>query len=140
MSKLTKAEKNQIIINESRGIQHPLYYVCTTKSGNVQVRKRKVPLNFDRKSDESERKEEHNENEQTKDNYDAITNKQILEKMLSILENQVVSKDNNLNSVENEKVTAENKKFVENIAEKVDHEPAVNCNPYSVRRHRGRIL
>ena len=41
MSKLTRAEKNMIIINESKGIQHPDYYVCDTKNGGVQVRKRK---------------------------------------------------------------------------------------------------
>ena len=143
MSKLTKAEKNQIIINESKGIQHPLYYVCTTKSGGVQVRKRKVPLNIEVKSETPIEESEPHEN---KDIYDTITNKEILEKMLHILENQVVSRDGNLNSVENEHVTEENKKFVENIQEQIERPPFTETktepqkqNPYAVRR-RGRVL
>ena len=119
MSKLTKAEKNQIIINESKGIQHPLYYVCTTKTGGVQVRKRKVPLSIELKN-ESKPVEE-SEPHESKDIYETITNKEILEKMLSILENQVVSRDQNLNSVENERITEDNKKFVENIADQAEH-------------------
>ena len=145
MSKLTKAEKNQIIINESKGIQHPLYYVCTTKSGGVQVRKRKVPLNIEVKS-ESKPVEE-SESHESKDIYETITNKEILEKMLHILENQVVSRDGNLNSVENEHVTEENKKFVENIQEQIERPPISEPkpeppkqNPYAVRRQRGRVL
>lgn len=146
MSKsLTKAEKNQIIINESRGILHPLYYCCTTKSGGVQVRKRKVPLNIETKSDTHEQAETP-ETHESKDVYESITNKQILEKMLSILEGQVESKNNNLNSVENERITEENKKFVENIAEKVENtqnnetkHDQQKQNPYAVRR-RGRVL
>ena len=148
MSKLTKAEKNQIILNESRGIQHPLYYVCTTKTGGVQVRKRKVPLSIEVKN-ESKPVEE-SEPHESKDIYETITNKEILEKMLSILENQVVSRDGNLNSVENERETQENKKFVENIQEQIERPPFTETktetktepqkqNPYAVRR-RGRVL
>ena len=145
MSKLTKAEKNQIIINESKGIQHPLYYVCTTKSGGVQVRKRKVPLNIEVKSEP--KPVEESESHENKDIYETITNKEILEKMLHILENQVVSRDGNLNSVENEHVTEENKKFVENIQEQIERPPISEPkpeppkqNPYAVRRQRGRVL
>ena len=145
MSKLTKAEKNQIILNESRGIQHPLYYVCTTKTGGVQVRKRKVPLSIELKN-ESKPVEE-SEPHESKDIYETITNKEILEKMLSILENQVVSRDQNLNSVENERITEDNKKFVENIADQAERPPFTDPkpepprqNPYAVRRLRGRVL
>ena len=145
MSKLTKAEKNQIILNESKGIQHPLYYVCTTKTGGVQVRKRKVPLSIEVKN-ESKSVEE-SEPHESKDIYETITNKEILEKMLSILENQVVSRDQNLNSVENERITEDNKKFVENIADQAERPPFTDPkpepprqNPYAVRRLRGRVL
>ena len=145
MSKLTKAEKNQIILNESRGIQHPLYYCLTTKTGGVQVRKRKVPLSIELKN-ESKPVEE-SEPHESKDIYETITNKEILEKMLSILENQVVSRDGNLNSVENERITEDNKKFVENIADQAERPPFTDPkpepprqNPYAVRRLRGRVL
>ena len=45
MAKLSRAEKNEIILNDSRGFPHPDYYVYTTKSGQIQVRKRKISLN-----------------------------------------------------------------------------------------------
>ena len=145
MSKLTKAEKNQIILNESRGILHPFYYCLTTKSGSIQVRKRKVPLNTQTNNEISEQEDKKEEHE-NKDIYETITNKEILEKMLHILENQVVSRDGNLNSVENEHVTEENKKFVENIADQAERPPFTETktepqkqNPYAVRR-RGRVL
>ena len=41
---LSRSERNSIIINDAKGIQHPLYYVMTDKNGKIQVRKRKVPL------------------------------------------------------------------------------------------------
>ena len=147
MSKtLTKAEKNQIILNESKGILHPLYYCLTTKSGSIQVRKRKVPLNTQTNNEISEQEDKKEEHE-NKDIYETITNKEILEKMLSILENQVVSRDQNLNSVENERITEDNKKFVENIADQAERPPFTDPkpepprqNPYAVRRLRGRVL
>ena len=146
MSKLTKAEKNQIILNESKGILHPLYYCCTTKSGSIQVRKRKVPLNT-QTATEAQEQEDKKEEHESKDIYETITNKEILEKMLHILENQVVSRDQNLNSVENERITEDNKKFVENIADQAERPPFTDPkpepprqNPYAVRRLRGRVL
>lgn len=145
MSKLTKAEKNQIIINESRGIQHPLYYCCTTKTGSVQVRKRKVPLNT--QTNNEPKPVEESEPHESKDIYETITNKEIMERLLNILENQVVSRDGNLNSVENERITDDNKKFVENIQEQIERPPFTDPkpepprqNPYAVRRLRGRVL
>lgn len=144
MSKLTKSEKNQIIINESKGILHPLYYVCTTKTGGIQVRKRKVPLNVE--TNNEQKPVEVNEPHENKDIYDTITNKEIMERLLRVLESQVVSRDQNLNSVENERETKDNEKFVENIAEQVHKEPPKETvtepqkyNPYAVRR-RGRVL
>ena len=126
MSKLTRAEKNAIIINESRGIQHPDYYCCTTKKGTIQVRKRKTPLTISQTQNESNDSKEQNIETETKkvdqsedkshdSNYESVTNKQLLEKMLTILEKNVVNRDENLNDVEREKVTDENRKFVDNI-------------------------
>jgi hypothetical protein len=140
-SKLTRAEKNAIILNESKGILHPDYYCHTTKSGKVQVRKRKTAL-MERLSEPKPRSGETTQQptvqqqpivqqqsapviqqpiqpppppEKPKENYDTVTNKQLLEKMLSILEKNSESKDKNLNSPENEKITEENKIFIENI-------------------------
>lgn len=149
MSSLTKAEKNQIIINESKGIQHPLYYVCETKSGNLQVRKRKVPLIIETSNVEKQASIERINQDNA---YDQVTNKQLLEKMLQILENNIVSRNENLNSVENERETEENRKFVENINDSPrktvvtkdndntnDVPQVYRPNPYLVRR-RGRVL
>ena len=125
-TKPTRAEKNRIIINESKGIQHPLYYVHTTKAGLIQVRKRTTPLPSETApkiiSDEgtassSLKGDEGGEKPQPKPqiDYETVTNKQLLEKMLQILEQNVVSRDRNLNSVENERVTAENEKFITEV-------------------------
>ena len=50
-----------------------------------------------------------------------VTNKQLLEKMLNILEKNTECKDKNLNDVEKERVTDENKEFAESIKEKIEH-------------------
>ena len=137
MVRLTQAEKNNIIINESRGIQHPDYYVCHTKTGGVQVRKRKTPLSTSKPTaDETTPKqpaeqpaEQHTEqpaeqpiDQHTEDlKYEMVTNKQLLEKMLNILEKNTECKDKNLNDVEKERVTDENKEFAESIKEKIEH-------------------
>ena len=140
MVRLTQAEKNNIIINESRGIQHPDYYVCHTKTGGVQVRKRKTPLSTSNATpteqtpkqtpvEQTEKPiEQHTEQQQPEqqkvDNdlkYEMVTNKQLLEKMLNILEKNTECKDKNLNDVEKEKVTDENKEFAESIKEKIEH-------------------
>ena len=131
MSKLTRAEKNAIIINESKGIQHPDYYVCHTKNGDVQVRKRKKPLNVENSNIcqnettpstnqivESPIKENNVNNEQPQKetiSYEAITNKQLLEKMLLILEKNVVSNNKDLNDPERERETEDNKQFIEGV-------------------------
>ncbi|EAX95740.1 hypothetical protein TVAG_104990 [Trichomonas vaginalis G3] len=41
---LSKSERQSIILHDARGIQHPLYYVSTSKDGKIYVRKRRVPL------------------------------------------------------------------------------------------------
>lgn len=118
MSKLTRAEKNAIIMNEAKGIQHPLYYVFTTKSGTVQVRKRKQPLSIPSTVDTTQPHTEAVEESVTSNdrvNYDQTSNKELLLKMLSILENNAVSRDENLNAVENERVTEDNKQYIESI-------------------------
>ena len=150
MSKLTRAEKNMIIINESKGIQHPEYYVCHTKNGGVQVRKRKQPLNvglltqstsqniktpikenptYDSLTEGqgSANQEPNTEGEGSEGlsskieppketiSYEAVTNKQLLEKMLLILEKNAESKNKDLNDPERERETEDNKQFIEGV-------------------------
>ena len=138
MAKLSRAEKNEIILNDSRGFPHPDYYVYTTKSGQIQVRKRKISLNqmtvpnsntnvntdVQQNSnvnttilrDDTNTTISQNDNTQKEETlYETMTNKMILEKMLNILEKNAVSNDKNLSPPENENITNENKQFVENI-------------------------
>ena len=149
MSKLTRAEKNMIIINESKGIQHPDYYVCHTKNGGVQVRKRKQSLNvglltqstsqniktpikenptYDSLTEgqgsaniDSNTEGQHLESLRTDTtpketiSYEAVTNKQLLEKMLLILEKNAESKNKDLNDPERERETEDNKQFIEGV-------------------------
>ena len=140
MSKLTRAEKNMIIINESKGIQHPEYYVCHTKNGGVQVRKRKQPLNVglltqstsqniktpikenptcdslpEGLNPEGEKQPEGEQPPKETISYEAVTNKQLLEKMLLILEKNVVSNNKDLNDPERERETEDNKQFIEGV-------------------------
>ena len=140
MSKLTRAEKNMIIINESKGIQHPEYYVCHTKNGGVQVRKRKQPLNVgtltqstsqniktpikenptcdslpEGLNPEGEKQPEGEQPPKETIAYEAVTNKQLLEKMLLILEKNAESKNKDLNDPERERETEDNKQFIEGV-------------------------
>lgn len=138
MSSLTRAEKNAIIINDAKGIQHPDYYVCHTKTGGIQVRKRKVPLTTTElkainepevkevvktetkeevKSEVKEEVKSETKPEIKNIEYEMISNKQLLEKMLAILEKNSESKDKNLNDPERERETKENKEFIEGIKE-----------------------
>ena len=123
---LTRAEKNAIIINESKGIQHPDYYVCHTKTGGVQVRKRKKKLEVVKTEAIENTTESLTETLKTnpvkEKNYDTVSNKQLLDMMLQILDKTTESKDKNLNDVEREKETKENEEFTEGMkmrAEKV---------------------
>ena len=154
MSNLTRAEKNAIIINDSKGIQHPEYYVCHTKSGGVQVRKRKTPLTVtqvNQPSDTVEPSIRKNPEASPTDSvpnkvidYETTTNKQLLEKMLSILEKNSESKDKNLNDPEREKETKENKEFIEGLREEstiANKVPATAVQvPPKPRQRKGRNL
>ena len=127
--RLSTAERNSIILNESRGIHHPLYYVCTTKTGKIQVRKRKQPLttvpppaqtlihNDQPQTQASNETTERNDSHDTTNDYNSVTNRELLERMLDVLQKNVVSNDPNHNSVENEKITQENQQFIDNIVE-----------------------
>ena len=157
MSRLTRAEKNAIIINDSKGIQHPDYYVCKTKTGGIQVRKRKESLNTtqtttattaatttitditpktDTVTDTVTTIKDSNNN--SSDAYESITNKQLLEKMLDILEKNVVSNDKNKNDVERERETQDNKAFVENIKDQAN--VAINAKVNVLHKKKGRSL
>lgn len=158
MSRLTRAEKNAIIINDSKGIQHPDYYVCKTKTGGIQVRKRKESLNTtqttttattaatttitditpktDTVTDTVTAIKDSNNN--SSDAYESITNKQLLEKMLDILEKNVVSNDKNKNDVERERETQDNKAFVENIKDQAH--VATNAKVNVLHKKKGRSL
>lgn len=151
---LSRSERNSIIINDAKGIQHPLYYVMTDKNGKIQVRKRKVPLtNTPTESKPVERafspealravvNEEQVTEPVEKENvtiYESVTNKKLLEKMLEVLERSTESNDLNKNPVERQKETEENKKFVSNISEQVEKEKIITQSRTPLRR-RVRVL
>ena len=154
--RLTTAERNSIIQNESRGIQHPLYYVCQTKSGKVQVRKRKTPLvngtissqrtttvHHQQHIQESQQQEQPQEHDHTV-NYDSVSNRELLERMLDVLQKNVNSNDENKNSVENERITQENQQFIDNIVKANEPVPTVHTEQPVVQPtrivRRGRVL
>ena len=143
---LSRSERNSIIINDAKGIQHPLYYVMTDKNGKIQVRKRKVPLtNTSTESKPVEVNEESKEQVTEpveKENvtiYESVTNKKLLEKMLEVLERSTESNDLNKNPVERQKETEENKQFVSNISEQVEKEKIITQSRTPLRR-RVRVL
>ena len=151
---LSRSERNSIIINDAKGIQHPLYYVMTDKNGKIQVRKRKIPLtNTSTESKPVERtfspeaqsavvNEEQVTEPVEKENvtiYESVTNKKLLEKMLEVLERSTESNDLNKNPVERQKETEENKKFVSNISEQVEKEKIITQSRTPLRR-RVRVL
>ena len=151
---LSRSERNSIIINDAKGIQHPLYYVMTDKNGKIQVRKRKVPLtNTSTESKPVERtfspealcavvNEEQVTEPVEKENvniYESVTNKKLPEKMLEVLERSTESNDLNKNPVERQKETEENKQFVSNISEQVEKEKIITQSKTPLRR-RVRVL
>ena len=140
---LSRSERNSIIINDAKGIQHPLYYVMTDKNGKIQVRKRKVPLtNTSTESKPVVVNEEQVTEPVEKENvtiYESVTNKKLLEKMLEVLERSTESNDLNKNPVERQKETEENKKFVSNISEQVEKEKIIT-QPRNQQRRRVRVL
>ena len=140
---LSRSERNSIIINDAKGIQHPLYYVMTDKNGKIQVRKRKVPLtNTSTESKPVVVNEEQVTEPVEKENvtiYESVTNKKLLEKMLEILERSTESNNLNKNLVERRKETEENKQFVSNISEQVEKEKIIT-QPKTPLRRRVRVL
>ena len=148
--RLTTAERNSIILNDSRGIQHPLYYVCQTKSGKVQVRKRKTPLvngtissqrtttvqprsqstELAARSASSQHAQEQPQEHDHTVNYDSVSNRELLERMLDVLQKNVNSNDEDKNSVENERITQENQQFIDNIVKA--NEPGVAASSSSI--------
>ena len=125
--KLTRAEKDQIIYNEGHGILHPDYYCYRTKSGSIQIRKRKesitVPISGNNQPQQQQvpppepaPPQPIEQPTKKEEDYDSVSNKQLLEKMLEILEkNNNTNTNQNLNDPEREKEKEENKKFIENI-------------------------
>ena len=162
MSNLTRAEKNAIIVNDAKGIQHPEYYVCHTKSGGIQVRKRKTPLTVTQVKPSEEKVQPDTVSNKATDSvpnkamdsvpskatdYETTTNKQLLEKMLAILEKNSESKDKNLNDPEREKETKENKEFIEGLREEITEPTVTNKAPTTAvhvppkpRQRKGRNL
>ena len=155
--RLTTAERNSIIQNESRGIYHPLYYVCQTKSGKVQVRKRKTPLVNSSITSQAPTPQAPTLTAQPQQataqqhvstvDYNSVTNRELLERMLDVLQKNVNSNDEDKNSVENERITQENQQFIDNIvkanAKLYDsNEPAQTAQVVQPTRvvRRGRVL
>lgn len=138
-TRLTTAERNSIIQNESRGIQHPLYYVCHTKSGKVQVRKRRTPLvngsisSHATTTVQPQQQEQSTEDTSTSDrvNYDSVSNRELLERMLDVLQKNVNSNDEEKNSVENERITQENQQFIDNIVKANEQDQTAHVQPQS---------
>ena len=150
--RLTTAERNSIIQNESRGIYHPLYYVCQTKSGKVQVRKRKTPLVNSSITSQAPTPQAPTLTAQPQQqaptvDYNSVTNRELLERMLDVLQKNVHSNDEDKNTVENEHITQENQQFIDNIvkanAKLYDsNEPAQTAQVVQPTRvvRRGRVL
>ena len=159
MSKLTKAEKNQIIINEAKGILHPEYYCYTTKSGNIQVRRRKNPLQYGNVENiensnppKNLGRPENMENSKNVEDYDSVSNKQLLQMMLEILEKNTISNNQNINDPERERETEDNEEFNKHVRKQIsdsdsesetieeeEEQPKEHIQINNIRR-RGRIL
>ncbi|EAX86511.1 hypothetical protein TVAG_274110 [Trichomonas vaginalis G3] len=122
---LSKSERESIILNDARGIQHPFYYVSQSKDGKIYVRKRKVPLaNAESDSIKVHGKDEVHvkpsiqteksiEPEEKKPDVLSITNQELIAKFVNFIEKQTESKnpDPPMKEVE----TKENVQFIENV-------------------------
>ncbi|EAX72883.1 hypothetical protein TVAG_289030 [Trichomonas vaginalis G3] len=125
---LSKSERESIILNDARGIQHPFYYVSQSKDGKIYVRKRKVPL-ANAESDnikvhgKGEAHEAHikpsvqteppKEPEEKKPDVLSITNQELIAKFVNFIEKQTESK--NPDPPVKEVETKENVQFIENV-------------------------
>ncbi|EAX90137.1 hypothetical protein TVAG_088300 [Trichomonas vaginalis G3] len=125
---LSKSERESIILNDARGIQHPFYYVSQSKDGKIYVRKRKVPL-ANAESDNikvygkgevheahikpSIQTEKSIEPEEKKPDVLSITNQELITKFVNFIEKQTESK--NPDPPVKEVETKENVQFIENV-------------------------
>ncbi|EAX88582.1 hypothetical protein TVAG_472060 [Trichomonas vaginalis G3] len=125
---LSKSERESIILNDARGIQHPFYYVSQSKDGKIYVRKRKVPL-ANAESDNikvygkgevheahikpSVQTEKSIEPEEKKPDVLSITNQELIAKFVNFIEKQTKSK--NPDPPVKEVETKENVQFIENV-------------------------
>ncbi|KAI5546587.1 hypothetical protein TVAGG3_0141000, partial [Trichomonas vaginalis G3] len=127
---LSKSERESIILNDARGIQHPFYYVSQSKDGKIYVRKRKVPL-ANAESDNikvhgkgeaheahikpSIQTEKSIEQEEKKPDVLSITNQELIAKFVNFIEKQTESK--NPDPPVKEVETKENVQFIEKCQE-----------------------
>ncbi|EAX92465.1 hypothetical protein TVAG_331410 [Trichomonas vaginalis G3] len=125
---LSKSERESIILNDARGIQHPFYYVSQSKDGKIYVRKRKVPL-ANAESDNikvygkgeaheahvkpSIQTEKSIEPEEKKPDVLSITNQELIAKFVNFIEKQTESK--NPDPPVKEVEIKENVQFIENV-------------------------
>ncbi|EAX94206.1 hypothetical protein TVAG_360520 [Trichomonas vaginalis G3] len=133
---LSKSERQSIILNDARGIQHPLYYVSTSKDGKIYVRKRRVPLTnsetdkIDIKPPPSETKAEDSEavrakptiketepKPEPKPDVLSITNQELIAKFVNFIEKQTESK--NPDPPVKEQETKINEGFVKNVKHEI---------------------
>ncbi|EAX99549.1 hypothetical protein TVAG_241250 [Trichomonas vaginalis G3] len=141
---LSKSERESIILNDARGIQHPFYYVSQSKDGKIYVRKRKVPL-ANAESDNikvygkgevheahvkpSIQTEKSIEPEEKKPDVLSITNQELIAKFVNFIEKQTESK--NPDPPVKEVETKENVQFIENVKKQL---------PPRIPRRRVRIM
>ncbi|EAX79388.1 hypothetical protein TVAG_509930 [Trichomonas vaginalis G3] len=136
---LSKSERQSIILNDARGIQHPLYYVSTSKDGKIYVRKRRVPLTnsetdkidikpkLETKAEDSEAvrtkptiKETESKLEpkpEPKPDVLSITNQELIAKFVNFIEKQTESK--NPDPPVKEQETKINEEFVKNVKHEI---------------------
>ena len=126
---LSKSERQSIILNDARGIQHPLYYVSTSKDGKIYVRKRRVPLTnsetdkIDIKPPPSETKPEMKSEMKSepkpepKPDVLSITNQELIAKFVNFIEKQTESK--NPDPPVKEQETKINEEFVKNVKHEI---------------------
>ncbi|EAX79182.1 hypothetical protein TVAG_073080 [Trichomonas vaginalis G3] len=141
---LSKSERESIILNDARGIQHPFYYVSQSKDGKIYVRKRKFPL-ANAESDNikvygkgevheahikpSIQTEKSIEPEEKKPDVLSITNQELIAKFVNFIEKQTESK--NPDPPVKEVETKENVQFIENVKKQL---------PPQMPRRRVRIM
>lgn len=128
---LSKSERQSIILNDARGIQHPLYYVSTSKDGKIYVRKRRVPLTNsetdkidiqpkpETKAEDSEAVRAKPTIKETEPKPDvlSITNQELIAKFVNFIEKQTESK--NPDPPVKEQETKINEEFVKNVKHEI---------------------